>query len=237
MSCIVILRTFLIDGVLLYNTYRKSSVIESVIFVTLEEVSISVGILKSSINVIWNAFPVADGFGICWFNWWSLKWIKSPELAAFVEVNFAISAPNHCGINVVRHSGEPFIDFFWIISIQTASIVSPVFWPFKEICFSVFIGESSVNIVGKPCPSFWDWFWVTISDSVFGKFVVFVPSKCVSCAVSGIKNSINLSAFTECIVISQNCWSFSGFCWWTWWSSTNAATCCFSSVKRLNSLI
>lgn len=44
----------------------------------LEEVSVSIAILKSIIYVIRQPFPVADIFGIAALHWRTLCWIKSP---------------------------------------------------------------------------------------------------------------------------------------------------------------
>ena len=41
--------------------YPEVSVIEAVIFSALEKICIAIVILKSVINIVWDAFPVRDG--------------------------------------------------------------------------------------------------------------------------------------------------------------------------------
>lgn len=75
------------------DTYGERSVVKSVIFITFKEVSVTVCVLKGSINVIWKALPIRQWFWICRLNWWPFQWVESPKFASFIEVNFAITAP------------------------------------------------------------------------------------------------------------------------------------------------
>lgn len=135
------------------STHREGSVVESVILIAFEEVSVAIGVLQSSVDVVGDSFPVGDGFRISRLDWRSLEWVESPELTSLVEVNLSVSTPNHRSVDVVRHACEAFIDLLRVISIKCSSVVSPVLRSLEEVSLAVLIGESCVDVVGKSRPA------------------------------------------------------------------------------------
>lgn len=62
----------------LSSTYRESSVVESVIYSAFEEIRFLVSPLKSSINVTWQTFPIADILRISRTHGWFTSAVKAP---------------------------------------------------------------------------------------------------------------------------------------------------------------
>lgn len=75
---------------------------------TLVEVRISVGPLERRVHAIRNALPIRGEFRISALHRRSLRGIEPPELAAFEEVYFTVSAPHHRGVQVVGDTFESF---------------------------------------------------------------------------------------------------------------------------------
>lgn len=230
----------------LQMTYSESSIVESVVLVSLEEVSVSVGVLEGGINVIRNAFPVAEWFRIRRLHGWSLEWIESPELTSLVEVNLAVSTPDHRRIDVVGDSGESFVDLLRVLAVERSPVVSPVLRSLEEVRLAVFVGECGVDVVGKTRPAFWDCFRVAISDGVLREAVVFVALECVSGAVAGVEDRVDLRVATKRVVVSRHCRCLCGLGWRsrsTGRSAKSTATTAaagswrFSAVKCLDALI
>lgn len=231
-------KSFKWSSSLWFESYRECSVVESVIFVAFEEVSVAVGILKRCVDVIRNSLPVADGFRVCRLDWRTLEWIETPEFAAFVEVNFAVSAPHHGGVDVVRHSGEALVNLFRVFAVQIAAVVSPVLWAFEEVSFAILVGERGIDVVGKSGPAFRDGFRVPVGDGVLRELVIFVTAERVRRAVAGVEDGIDFGLFAENVVVSD-CRSFRRFSWRSRCtrSATAASTSWSSPVKCLNSLL
>lgn len=107
-------------------THGKHSIVESIISISFEEIRVTT-IDYRSIKIIGKPFPIRDQFGISVLHRWFLGWVKPPEFATFVEIEFAISGPNGHSIDIIRNSCKTFADFFRIISIHFFAHVSPVF--------------------------------------------------------------------------------------------------------------
>lgn len=129
-----------------FSTYREGSIIEAIIFVAFEKVRIAIHILEGCIQVVRQSFPIGYGFWITGLDRWPLQWIETPEFAAFEEVNLAVSAPDHCRIQMVWYTSKTFADLFRIVAVHLTSIEPPVLSAFEEVGFSVLVGKGSINI-------------------------------------------------------------------------------------------
>lgn len=62
------------------QVYRKTSVVKSPIRALFEKVGVSVRVLKGSINIGRNSFPVGDRLRVRLLHWHLQRWIKPPKL-------------------------------------------------------------------------------------------------------------------------------------------------------------
>lgn len=88
------------------STYTEGSIIKPPIRASFEEVCVSVGILQSSIDIVRNARPVRQCFGIRRLDRRPLSRVKPPEFGAFVEVNLAITRPDQRRVYVIWNTSE-----------------------------------------------------------------------------------------------------------------------------------
>lgn len=72
-------------------TYTERSVIKSPIRSSFEEVRVSIRILQGGIDVVRDAFPVRERFGVRGLDRRPLSRVEPPELRAFVEVDLAVA--------------------------------------------------------------------------------------------------------------------------------------------------
>lgn len=219
-----------------FSTHRKSSIVESVILISFEEVRVAVGVLKGGVDIVGNSLPVADWLRVCCLDWWSLERIESPELTSLVEVNLSISTPNHCCVDIIRHACKTFVDLLRVISVKITSIISPVLWILEEVSLSVLVCEGSIDVAWKTRPAFRDFFGVAIGNRVLRQFVILVASESVGRTVGCIENGVDLRISTKLIIISRRCWSFRRFSWRSRWSRAEASARCLLTVECLNSL-
>ena len=126
-------------------SYFKISVVEAKIFSLLEEVSVSIVILKSIIYIIRNTFPVGDGLGIFLGDGWTLVWIKSPVLRSFEEVDLIVARPNKSCVNIIRNPIKPSPDLPWIVAINFSICKPPILIIFEEERFSIIPSEGGIN--------------------------------------------------------------------------------------------
>ena len=128
------------------NNYRKSSIIETIVLVSLKEVCKTIGVLQCRIQIIWQSLPIGNGLGIAGFYRWSLQGIETPEFAAFEEIDFAITSPYHGSIQMIGHSGKAFANILRVFTIHLTSVVAPVFGALEEVGLAIFVGEGRIDV-------------------------------------------------------------------------------------------
>lgn len=135
------------------STHGKRPIVESIISISFEEIRVTT-IDYRSIKIIGKPFPIRDQFGISVLHRWFLGWVKPPEFATFVEIEFAISGPNGHSVDIIRNSCKTFADFFRIVSIHLFAHVSPVFRALQQyhlflLLRSIYILRFILGLVSK----------------------------------------------------------------------------------------
>lgn len=108
------------------GTHRECPIVESVISVSFEEISVTT-IDDRGVEVVRKAFPIRDQFRISVLHRWFLHGIEPPEFATLVEIDLPVSGPGGHGIDVIRNSCETFADFLRVITVHSLAHVSPIF--------------------------------------------------------------------------------------------------------------
>lgn len=173
---------------------------ETIVFVTLEEVRVSIGVSQCGVQIIGYSFPVGDGFGVAGLNGWPLGGIETPEFAALEEIDLAIASPDHGRVQMIGNASESLADLLGICAVHLIALIAPVLGALEEVRLAISIRECRINVAGQSWPALGYQLGVTLLDGVCGQLIVFVALEGIRITLCRVEQRINLGVLANRII-------------------------------------